>query len=116
MLRIHSNKNMNLKYFFYNLKKITFVLIPLLTLAQSTNAYSNPREANGQIVSKNCHLAQKPVEIESPSAVLPNSLFKTVVKIPYDLKTKQIVGFIDKGGLNVGAIIILLKLAPPKRK
>ena len=38
MLRIHSNKNMNLKYFFYNLKKITFVLIPLLTLAQSTNA------------------------------------------------------------------------------
>ena len=115
---------MNLKYFFYNLKKITFVIIPLLTLAQSTNAfpiyaqnaYSNPREANGRIVCANCHLAQKPVEIESPSAVLPNSLFKTVVKIPYDLKTKQIVGFIDKGGLNVGAIIILLKLAPPKRK
>jgi len=125
MLRIHSNKNMNLKYFFYNLKKITFVIIPLLTLAQSTNAfpiyaqnaYSNPREANGRIVCANCHLAQKPVEIESPSAVLPNSLFETVVKIPYDLKTKQIVGSGDKGGLNVGAVIILpdgFKLAPPK--
>jgi len=57
MLRIHSNKNMNLKYFFYNLKKITFVLIPLLALAQSTtafpiyaqNTYLNPREANSEL-------------------------------------------------------------------
>jgi len=48
---------MNLKYFFYNLKKITFVLIPLLALAQSTNAfpiyaqntYLNPREANSEL-------------------------------------------------------------------
>ena len=26
--------------------------------------YPNPREANGRIVCANCHLAQKPVEIE----------------------------------------------------
>ena len=35
-------------------------------------AYSSPREANGRIVCANCHLAQKPVEIEAPSAVLPD--------------------------------------------
>jgi apocytochrome f len=28
--------------------------------------YENPREANGRIVCANCHLAQKPVEIEVP--------------------------------------------------
>ena len=49
-------------------------------------AYANPREANGRIACANCHLAQKPVEIESPQAVLPNSVFEVVVKIPYDLR------------------------------
>ena len=47
-------------------------------------AYENPREANGRIVCANCHLAQKPTEIESPSSVLPDTVFETVVKIPYD--------------------------------
>jgi len=28
-------------------------------------AYPNPREANGRIVCANCHLAQKPVELEA---------------------------------------------------
>ena len=37
-------------------------------------AYENPREANGRIVCANCHLAQKPVEIEVPQAVLPNKI------------------------------------------
>ena len=46
------------------------------------NAYANPREANGRIVCANCHLAQKPTLIESPSSVLPNSVFEAVVKIP----------------------------------
>jgi len=81
------------------------------------NAYANPREANGRIVCANCHLAQKPTLIESPSSVLPNSVFEAVVKIPYDLETKQIVGSGAKGGLNVGAVIILpegFKLAPTK--
>ena len=78
-------------------------------------AYNNPREANGRIACANCHLAQKPLELETPQAVLPNSVFETVVKIPYDLSTKQILGNGDKGGLNVGAVVILpegFKLAP----
>merc|ERR1712054_101901 len=61
--------------------------------------------------------AQKPTIIESPSAVLPNTVFETVVKIPYDLETKQITGSGNKGGLNVGAVVILpegFKLAPTK--
>lgn len=81
------------------------------------NAYANPREANGRIVCANCHLAQKPVLIESPSSVLPNSVFEAVVKIPYDLESKQILGSGKKGGLNVGAVVILpegFKLAPTK--
>ena len=80
--------------------------------------YKNPREANGRIVCANCHLAQKPVDIEVPQAVLPNSVFEAVVKIPYDLNSKQVLGDGKKGGLNVGAVIILpegFKLAPKGR-
>jgi len=79
------------------------------------NAYANPREANGRIVCANCHLASKPVQIESPSSVLPNSVFEAVVKIPYDLESKQVLGSGKLGGLNVGAVVILpegFKLAP----
>jgi apocytochrome f len=81
-------------------------------------AYENPREANGRIVCANCHLAQKPTEFEGPSSVLPNSVFETVVKIPYDTSKKQILGNGEKGGLNVGAVAILpegFKLAPKNR-
>lgn len=81
-------------------------------------AYENPREANGRIVCANCHLAQKPTEIESPQAVLPNSVFETIVNIPYDTTQKQLLGNGQKGGLNVGAIVILpdnFKLAPKNR-
>merc|ERR1711879_799324 len=53
--------------------------------------YANPREANGRIVCANCHLAQKPVEIEVPQAVLPDTVFETVVSIPYDTSVKQII-------------------------
>ena len=81
-------------------------------------AYENPREANGRIVCANCHLAQKPTQFEAPTSVLPDSVFETVVKIPYDVKQKQIIGSGQKGGLNVGAVIILpdgFKLAPKNR-
>jgi len=81
-------------------------------------AYENPREANGRIVCANCHLAAKPTEFEAPSSVLPNSVFETVVKIPYDKTQKQILGNGQKGGLNVGAVVILpegFKLAPKNR-
>ena len=69
--------------------------------------YANPREANGRIVCANCHLAQKPVEIEVPQAVLPDTVFEAVVKIPYDKQVKQVLGNGKKGDLNVGAVLIL---------
>jgi apocytochrome f len=81
-------------------------------------AYSNPREANGRIACANCHLAQKPVEIESPQSVLPDTVFETVVKIPYDLNSKQVLSNGKFGSLNVGAVLILpegFKLAPKDR-
>lgn len=80
--------------------------------------YSNPREANGRIVCANCHLAQKNVEIEVPQAVLPDTVFEAVVKIPYDQQVKQVLGNGKKGGLNVGAVLILpdgFQLAPQDR-
>ena len=83
------------------------------------NAYQNPREATGRIVCANCHLAQKPTEIEVPQAVLPDTVFEAVVSIPYDLSKKQITATGNsKGGLNVGAVVILpegFKLAPKDR-
>jgi apocytochrome f len=78
-------------------------------------AYTNPREANGRIVCANCHLASKPVELEAPQSILPDQVFETVIKIPYDTTKKQVLGNGKKGGLNVGAVLILpegFKLAP----
>ena len=80
--------------------------------------YENPREANGRIVCANCHLAQKSVELQVPQAVLPNTVFEAVVKIPYDQQIQQVLGNGKKGPLNVGAVLILpegFQLAPKNR-
>lgn len=80
--------------------------------------YANPREANGRIVCANCHLAQKPVEIEVPQAVLPDTVFEAVIEIPYDKQVKQVLANGKKGDLNVGMVLILpegFELAPPDR-
>jgi apocytochrome f len=80
--------------------------------------YKNPREATGRIVCANCHLAQKPVEIEVPQAVLPDTVFEAVVKIPYDKQIQQVQANGKKGDLNVGAVLILpegFELAPADR-
>ncbi|GER30830.1 apocytochrome f, partial [Striga asiatica] len=53
--------------------------------------YENPREATGRIVCANCHLASKPVDIEVPQAVLPDTVFEAVVRIPYDKQVKQVL-------------------------
>ena len=82
------------------------------------NAYQNPREATGRIVCANCHLAQKPVEVEVPQAVLPDTVFEAVVSVPYDTSVKQIQGNGTKGTLNVGAVLIMpegFTLAPKDR-
>ncbi|KAL8234061.1 hypothetical protein R6Q59_020161 [Mikania micrantha] len=80
--------------------------------------YENPREATGRIVCANCHLANKPVDIEVPQAVLPDTVFEAVVRIPYDTQLKQVLANGKKGGLNVGAVLILpegFELAPTDR-
>ena len=69
--------------------------------------YKNPREANGRIVCANCHLAQKPVELEVPQAVMPNTVFEVVVHISYNPKVKQVLGNGKLGDLNLGAVLIL---------
>lgn len=109
---------------FFDFLLVGFIAIPqLFIFSESANAfpvyaqqaYSNPREANGRIVCANCHLAAKPVEVETPQSVLPNQVFETVVKIPYNKTQKQILGNGKKGGLNVGAVVVLpegFKLAP----
>ena len=80
--------------------------------------YQNPREPNGRIVCANCHLAQKPVELEVPQAVLPSSVFEASIKIPYDKSVKQVQANGKKGDLNVGMVLILpdgFTLAPADR-
>nr|AIU44563.1 cytochrome f [Cyanophora paradoxa] len=81
-------------------------------------AYQIPREATGRIVCANCHLGKKPVEIEVPQAVLPNTVFEAVVKIPIDKGVQQVQANGQKGPLNVGAVLMLpegFKLAPAER-
>ncbi|MEN9217513.1 MAG: apocytochrome f [Gloeomargarita sp. DG_2_bins_126] len=81
-------------------------------------AYENPREATGRIVCANCHLAQKPVRLELPQAVLPNQVFEAKVSIPYDTSVQQVYADGSKGPLNVGAVVILpegFTLAPEDR-
>merc|ERR1711972_1316168 len=75
-------------------------------------------EATGRIVCANCHLAQKPVEVEVPQAVLPDTVFEATVSIPYDLSVKQVTASGAPGGLNVGAVVIMpegFSLAPKDR-
>ena len=109
-------------------RSVFLVLGIILTLAlpkvsyaypvSAQQAYESPREATGRIVCANCHLAQKPTEIEVPQAVLPDQVFEAVVNIPYDLSSKQITASGTKGPLNVGAVLVLpegFQLAPKDR-
>ncbi|CAN6446933.1 unnamed protein product [Victoria cruziana] len=90
------------------------MMIYVITQASISNAYpifaqqnyENPREATGRIVCDNCHLANKPVDIEVPQAVLPDTIFEAVVRIPYDMQLKQVLANGKKGGFE---------LAPPDR-
>lgn len=59
--------------------------------------YENPREATGRIVYANCHLVNKPVDIEVPQVVLPDIVFEAVVRIPYDMQLKQVLANGKKG-------------------
>jgi len=77
-----------------------------------------PREPTGRIVCANCHLGQKPTHVEVPQAVVPDSVFKAVVEVPYDLDTQQVTGDGSPGPMNVGAVVMLpegFRLAPEER-
>jgi apocytochrome f len=80
--------------------------------------YDSPREATGKLVCANCHLAKKATQVEVPQSVFPDSVFKAVVKIPYDTAIQQVAGDGSAAGLNVGAVVMLpdgFKLAPADR-
>lgn len=80
--------------------------------------YETPREATGRIVCANCHLGAKPTEVEVPQSVLPDTVFKAVVNIPYDHDVQQVQADGSKGPLNVGAVMVLpegFTLAPEDR-
>jgi apocytochrome f len=109
------------------LATVAFFFASDFTLPQEAVAYpfwaqetapETPREATGKIVCANCHLASKPTEVEFPQAVKPDTVFEAVVKIPYDLNSQQVLSDGSKGGLNVGAVIMLpdgFKIAPEDR-
>jgi apocytochrome f len=80
--------------------------------------YENPREATGKIVCANCHLAKKLTQVEVPQSVMPDSVFKAVVKIPYETDVQQVGADGSRTGLNVGAVVMLpdgYTLAPQDR-
>ncbi|BAQ64504.1 cytochrome f [Geminocystis sp. NIES-3709] len=115
------------KIILVSIASVCLFLASDLLLPQSANAYPfwaqetapmTPREATGRIVCANCHLASKPAEVEIPAAVLPDTVFEAVVKIPYDHSQQQVLGDGSKGGLNVGAVLMLpdgFKIAPDDR-
>jgi apocytochrome f len=110
-----------LKFISLTLGILTTLVLPKVSYAYpvfAQNAYESPREATGRIVCANCHLAQKPTEIEVPQAVLPDSVFEAVVSVPYDLSVKQVSASGAPGSLNVGAVLIMpegFQLAPKDR-
>jgi len=114
-------QNRNFSFLLVTFFSVLVIFFPTRSNAfpiYAQQAYENPREANGRIVCANCHLAQKPTEIEAPTSVLPDTVFETIVKIPYDKSKKQIGTTGQKEGLNVGAVVILpdgFKLAPKNR-
>lgn len=106
---------------------IAFFFASDVALPQAASAYpfwaqqsypETPREPTGRIVCANCHLAAKPTQVEVPQSVLPDTVFEAVVKIPYNTNVQQVVSDGTKGGLQVGAVLMLpegFKIAPPER-
>ncbi|NMG09494.1 cytochrome f [Brasilonema sp. UFV-L1] len=106
---------------------VTFFFTSDLVLPQAASAYpfwaqetypETPREPTGRLACANCHLAAKPTEVEIPQSVLPDTVFKAVVKVPYDTSVEQVGADGSKVGLNVGAVLMLpegFKIAPEER-
>ncbi len=124
---LHRSIRATLKMALVAIATVTFFLTSDIALPQAAAAYpfwaqqtapATPREATGRIVCANCHLGAKPTEVELPQSVLPDTVFKAVVKVPYDSSAQQVLGDGSKGGLNVGAVLMLpegFKIAPSER-
>jgi apocytochrome f len=115
------------KTFLVAIATVGLFLASDLVVPQSAAAYpfwaqqtapETPREPTGRIICANCHLAAKPTEVEVPQSVLPDTVFEAVVKVPYDTSAQQVLSDGSKGGLNVGAVLMLpegFKIAPEDR-
>ena len=112
----------SLKLFLFSV----FIGFSIFLIPQPTWAYpfwaqqkfENPREATGKIVCANCHVASMPTRAEVPQAVAADSVFKTVVEIPYKNDLQEIGADGSKVPLQVGAVVMLpdgFKLAPQER-
>jgi apocytochrome f len=122
-----SNARAIVKTLLIAIATVTIFFTSDLALPQAAAAYpfwaqetypETPREPTGRIVCANCHLAGKPTEVEVPQSVLPNTVFKAIVKIPYDTSLQQVGADGSKVGLNVGAVLMLpegFKIAPEER-
>ncbi|MBF2005361.1 cytochrome f [Chlorogloeopsis fritschii PCC 9212] len=125
--RLNSTARAIVKTLLVAIATMTFFFTSDVALPQSAAAYpfwaqqtypETPREPTGRIVCANCHLAAKPAEVEVPQSVLPDTVFKAVVKIPYDTSLQQVGADGSKVGLNVGAVLMLpegFKIAPEDR-
>ena len=81
-------------------------------------APETPREATGKLVCANCHLAQKPVQVEVPQAVFPDTVFKATVEVPYETGSLELAADGSQVPLQVGAVLMLpegFHLAPEDR-
>nr|YP_002049380.1 apocytochrome f precursor [Paulinella chromatophora]ACB43170.1 apocytochrome f precursor [Paulinella chromatophora] len=99
----------------------TLILAPQNSFAYpfwAQQNYASPREATGKIVCANCHLAKKITQVEVPQAVMPDSVFKAVISVPYDINVKEVATDGSKTPLQVGAVVMLpdgFTLAPQDR-
>jgi len=125
--RLLGGKRAIARTFLLAIATLSFFFASDFALPQTANAYpfwaqqtapETPREATGRIVCANCHLAAKPTQVEIPQSVKPDTVFEALVKIPYDKSAQQVLGDGSKGGLNVGAVLMLpegFKIAPEDR-
>ncbi|MBW4614311.1 MAG: apocytochrome f [Desmonostoc vinosum HA7617-LM4] len=125
--RLTRNARVILNTLLIAIATVTIFCISDLAFPQAAAAYpfwaqqtypETPREPTGRIVCANCHLAAKVTEVEVPQSVLPDTVFKAVVKIPYDTSLQQVGADGSKVGLNVGAVLMLpegFKIAPEDR-
>ncbi|CBI38606.3 unnamed protein product, partial [Vitis vinifera] len=73
------------------------------------SCYENLQEVIKRIIlCVNCPLANKPMDIEVPRVVLPNSVFEVVVQIYYDMQLKQVLTNGKRGALNVELFLFYL--------